>query len=133
MWSVLKNYADGALLFLRLTFGTLFLYLHGFPLLAGGLSKWRSVGADMHAIGITMGESFWGFIAAFSASLGCALFIIGFAFRPSCLMLFLTLLVMAIADYRPRGLMSADYELSLALVFFALMFIGPGKFSFDKG
>lgn len=133
MWSVLKNYSDGALLFLRLTFGTLFLYLHGFPMLAGGLAQWRKVGADMHWIGIHMGESFWGFMAACSESLGCALFIIGFAFRPSCLMLCLTLTVIAIANYRPGTLRSADYEISMALIFFMLMFVGPGKFSFDKG
>ena len=133
MWSVLKNYSDGALLFLRLTFGTLFLYLHGFPMLAGGISQWRKVGANMNYLGITMGESFWGFMAACSESLGCALFIIGFAFRPSCLMLFLTLAVTAFARYRSSGLASADYALSMALVFFALMFVGPGKFSFDKG
>jgi putative oxidoreductase len=133
MWSVLKNYTDGALLFLRITLGSFFLYLHGFPMLAGGLSKWRSVGGEMHYLGITMGASFWGFLAACSESLGCALFIIGFAFRPSCLMLFLTLSVIAFASYRSSGLMRADYPISMALVFFTLMFVGPGKFSFDKG
>ncbi|HEV7405247.1 MAG TPA: DoxX family protein [Chthoniobacteraceae bacterium] len=132
MWSVLKNYSDGALLFLRITLGSWFLYLHGFPLLAGGRGEWRRTGAEMHHLGITMGETFWGFLAACSESLGCALFIIGFAFRPSCLTLFLTLAVMAFAKYH-TSLAIADYSLSMALVFFTLMFVGPGKFSFDKG
>jgi putative oxidoreductase len=133
MWSVLKNYTDGALLFLRITLGSFFLYVHGWPMLAGGLSKWRAIGGAMRHIGVTYGPGFWGFLAAASESLGCLLFVIGFAFRPSCLMLFLTLTVAAIADYHGGGFSRADHAIEMTLVFFALMFVGPGKFSFDKG
>jgi putative oxidoreductase len=133
MWSVLKNYADGAILFFRLTLGTLFIYLHGWPMLAGGLAKWRVIGGAMRHVGITMGPGVWGFLAACSESLGCLLIIIGFAFRPSCLLLFLTLTVAAISDDRTGGLHHADHAIEMALVFFTFMFIGPGKFSLDKG
>ena len=133
MWSVLKNYTDGALLFFRLTLGSFFIYLHGWPMLAGGLSKWRAIGGAMRHLGITLGPGFWGFVAAASESLGCLLFVIGFAFRPSCLMLFLTLTVAAISDYYSGGLHRADHAIEMALVFFTFMFIGAGKFSFDKG
>jgi putative oxidoreductase len=133
MWSVLKNYSDGALLFLRIVLGSFFLYMHGWPLLAGGIRRWREVGGTMRHVGITMAPAFWGFMAACSESLGCLLFIIGFAFRPSCLMLMLTLTVLAIAKYSTSSLSTAELYIDLALVFFTLMFIGPGKFSFDKG
>jgi putative oxidoreductase len=133
MWSGLKNYSDGALLFLRVILGTLFLYLHGWPVLAGGIGRWRGLGEKMGYIGVHIAPGFWGFIAACSESLGCLLFIIGFVFRPSCLMLFLTMTVLAIAEYRSASLGRAEYEIVMALLFFTMMFVGPGKFSVDKG
>ena len=93
----------------------------------------------MRHIGINMAPVFWGFMAASTETLGCLLFVIGLFFRPSALMLFLTMLVAAISDFdSARGTIhssfgEAAHALELALVFFALMFIGPGKFSFDKG
>lgn len=139
MWSALKNYTDAALLFLRVTLGSFFIYAHGWPLLAGGLGTWRRLGLAMHHVGISLAPPFWGFLAACSESLGCLLIVIGLAFRPSCLMLFLTLTIAAIADYAVahggthESFTSAAHATELALVFFALIFIGPGKFSFDRG
>ena len=55
------------------------------------------------------------------------------------LLLFVTLTVAAINDYALAhsgmfsGLEKASHALELAIVFFTLMFVGPGKFSFDKG
>ena len=53
MWKNLSNYRDAALLFLRVTLGCEFIYLHGWPKLAGGLAKWKVVGAAMKHVGIT--------------------------------------------------------------------------------
>jgi len=135
MWSSLKNSSDAALLFLRITLGGLFIYLHGWPMLAGGLKVWKLNGAAMRHLGITFLPAIWGFVAAFSESVGCLLFLIGLFFRPSTLMLALTLLVAAIHDFaKPQGsLMAASHAIELMLVFFTLTFIGPGRFSFDKG
>src|SRR3954471_8513069 len=99
MWSVLKNYTDAALLFLRITLGSFFIYVHGWPMLAGGLTKWRAIGGAMRHIGINMAPGFWGFMAASAETLGCLFFVIGFCFRPSALMLFVTMTVAAIADF----------------------------------
>ncbi len=139
MWSVLKNYSDGALLFLRLTLGTFFLYAHGWPKLAGGLTRWESIGGAMRYVGVSFAPGFWGFMAACSESLGSVLIMIGCLFRPSCLMLVFTLTVAAVYDYsRAKGgtfdsFREASHAIEMALVFFTLMFIGPGKFSVDKG
>jgi len=135
MWSSLKNYSDAALLFLRITLGGLFIRLHGWPMLAGGVSKWKTVGGAMKHLGITFLPAFWGFMAAFSESIGCLLLVIGLFFRPSALMLVLTLLVAAIDDFaKPQGsLVAASHALELMLVFFTLIFVGPGRFSVDKG
>ena len=131
MWSKLSNYRDVALLFFRLTFGPLFIYVHGLPKLAGGLAEWRKLGAAMHSIGIYFWPGFWGFMAAFSETIGVALLIIGFAFRPSCLLLVITLAITAWSG-RSHGLHGESQDLELLLVFVTFMFIGAGKYSVDK-
>lgn len=133
MWSKLSNFRDAALLILRLTFGSFFIYVHGWPKIAGGLTKWKALGGAMKHLGVTFWPGYWGFMAAFAESIGVALLILGFAFRPSCLLLVITMSVAALSDYRARGLGEASHAIELALVFAALMFIGPGKYSLDKG
>lgn len=133
MWSKLSNFRDAALLIFRLTFGSFFIYVHGWPKIAGGLTKWKALGGAMKHLGVTFWPGYWGFMAAFAESIGVALLILGFAFRPSCLLLVITMSVAALSDYRARGLGEASHAIELALVFAALIFIGPGKYSLDKG
>lgn len=133
MWGTLKNYTDAALFFLRLTLGGFFIYVHGWPKLAGGIERWEKVGAAMKHVGVSFAPGFWGFMAASAETLGCLLLMIGFCFRPSCLMLFITMFVASVVDYKSGGLFKASHAIEVGLVFFALMFIGPGKFSVDKG
>jgi putative oxidoreductase len=137
MWAALKNYTDAALLFLRVTLGGFILYVYGWPKLAGGLPRWKAMGAAMQDIGIYFAPGFWGFLAATTASLGSVFLILGFAFRPTCLMFYLTLAVAAVSEYNGRGtyerFLNASHAIELALVFFTLMFIGPGRLSVDKG
>ena len=134
MWKNLSNFRDGALLFLRIAFGGFFIYAHGWPKLAGGLAKWKLLGSmGMKPLGITFWPGFWGFMAAFSESIGVGFLILGLFFRPSCLLLVITMGVAALSEYRSHGLGEASHALELALVFTALIFIGPGKYSIDKG
>ena len=133
MWKNLSNFRDGALLFLRVALGGFFIYAHGWPKLAGGLARWKVIGAAMKHLGITFWPGFWGFMAAFSESIGVGFLILGLFFRPSALLLVITMSVAALSEYRAHGLGEASHALELALVFTALIFIGPGKYSVDKG
>ena len=133
MWKNLSNYRDAALLFLRVTLGTVFIYLHGWPMLAGGLARWKVDGAAMRHVGISFWPGFWGFMAAFSESIGVGLLIVGLCFRPSCLLLVITMTVAALSHYHAHGLGEASHALELGLVFAALIFVGPGKYSVDQG
>ncbi|MDR3403768.1 MAG: DoxX family protein [Chthoniobacter sp.] len=133
MWKNLSNYRDAALLFLRITLGIEYIYVHGWPKLAGGIAKWKAVGAAMKHVGISFWPGFWGFMAAFSESIGVGLLIVGFCFRPSCALLVITLAVAALSDYHAHGLGQASHALELCLVFITLIFVGPGKYSVDQG
>ena len=133
MWKNLSNFRDGALLFLRVALGGFFIYAHGWPKLAGGLAKWQIDGRAMKHLGINFWPGFWGFAAAFSESIGVAFLILGLFFRPSSLLLVITMGVTALSEYRGHVFGEASHALELALVFTALIFIGPGKYSVDKG
>jgi putative oxidoreductase len=131
MWSALKNYSDGALLFVRVILGSLVIWLHGWPKLAAGAGAWRSYAVkELH---ISLWPTFWGFLATFAQTAGCALLILGLFFRPSALLLVIFITLAAVADYTSGGLRHAAGAMELDLFFLCLLFVGPGKFSFDKG
>jgi len=128
----LTKYRETGLLVLRVALGAVFFYVHGWPLLAGGIVKWRELGHEMHWLHISFAPVLWGFMAAFSESIGTLLFMIGLLFRPACILLALTMLVASIVDYKTGGLGRAAHALELFIVFATLIVIGPGKYSVDK-
>lgn len=132
MWSSLGKYRDAALLFLRVALGLFFIYAHGWSKLAGGLPKWKELGKAMKYVGLDYMPAAWGFMAAFSETIGAALIVLGLCFRPACALLLLTMAVAAAMLSRDGDLIKASHPIEMAIVFFSLLFIGPGKYSFDK-
>ncbi|MDB6150559.1 MAG: DoxX family protein [Chthoniobacter sp.] len=131
MWSALKNYSDSVLLIVRVSLGAIILWLHGWPKLAGGIGAWKSYAIkELH---ISFWPVFWGFLATFAQTVGCTLLILGLFFRPSALLLTLLMLFVAAADYTAGGVGRAAHAIELFLFFLCLLFVGPGRFSFDKG
>jgi putative oxidoreductase len=129
----LTKYRESALLFLRVALGLVYIRVHGWPNLAAGPHGWRAMGAAMGYVGIHFQYLFWGLMAALSETLGCVLFILGFLFRPACILLFITLSVAAISLLkRHEGWGAASHPVELAILFLSLIFIGPGKYSVDK-
>jgi putative oxidoreductase len=145
MWAFLSRNRDAGLLMLRLTLGALFLWAHGWAKLTGGIDGWRGIGSAMSSVGITFWPVFWGFMATMAETAGIVLFIIGFAFRPACLLVAFTMAIAGVYMWhhplKPIGLPdsaslgalgSASHAWELGLVFFSMIFIGPGKYSVDK-
>ena len=138
MWKTLANYRDTALLIFRIAFGSFFIYTHGWPKLAGGVVKWKAIGAAAKHIGIDFLPAVWGFLAAFSESIGCVLLILGLFFRPACALLLCTMIVASAMLLDKAGAWSerfgaASHPIELAMLLALLVFIGPGRFSIDKG
>ena len=129
----LTKFRDWGLLFLRVALGSFYIYAHGWHKLAGGVHVWHEVGMATRFVGIRFMPVFWGLMAALSETLGCVLFILGFLFRPACLLLFITLFVASMMHLRTgQGWEAAAHAVELAILFFSLLFIGPGKYSIDK-
>lgn len=132
MFAKLGRFNDFALLVLRVGLGFM-MVLHGYPKLFAGPEKWGKLGGAMANMGITYAPEFWGFMAAFSESIGGALLILGLLFRPAAILLFFTMLVAAMKHlYAGETVMDSSHAIELGIVFFAMIILGPGRYSMDK-
>ncbi len=124
---------DFGLLTIRVSLGIIMM-IHGVPKFLGGTEVLEKVGSAMTYLGIDFAPVFWGFMAAFSEVLGGSLLIIGFLFRPSCFFLGFTMAVATLLNFSIGSDFGSitSHPLSMAFLFFSLMFIGPGKYSVQK-
>ena len=129
----LSKYRDFGLLLMRIGLGVCFIQ-HGWPKLMGGPAVWEKLGAAMQHAGVTAFPVFWGFMAAFSETIGATLLIIGFLFRPACILLAITMTIATILLYHTSGgdFNTYSHPGKMAVVFYSLIFIGAGRFSVDR-
>lgn len=125
------SYKNTGLLLLRIGIGIMFM-LHGWPKMEGGPEQWAKIGANMQLLGIDFMPELWGFMAAFAEVVGGALLVLGLFFRPTLILLIITMLVAALRHISAGdGFISYSHSLEAAILFFALLFIGPGRYSLD--
>ena len=128
----LGNYRNTGLLILRVGLGVMMI-IHGFPKLAGGPAGWESLGSSMKVVGIDFLPVFWGLIAAVTEGIGGLFLILGLFFRPVNMLLVITMVIAALVHFgKGDGIGGASHAIELGIVFFSLIFIGPGKYSIDK-
>lgn len=126
------KYTDTGLLIIRVGLGVMFM-LHGYPKIAGGIEKWVKLGENMEHVGIGFGAAFWGFMAAFAEFGGGLLLVAGLFTRVAGLMMAFTMLIAMMAHLsKGEGLMDASHAVEAGIVFLALYFTGPGKYSLDR-
>ena len=132
-WKFLGRYREEGLLLLRLGWGAMFLF-HGWPLLLGGPARWAGLGRAMGALGIAALPKVWGLAAALCECVGGLCLVLGLFFRPACLALAVTMAVAVHWHFaRGDGLAGAAHALEAGILFLALLLIGPGRYSLDRG
>lgn len=130
---VLGRYQDLGLLVLRLGVGVMFLF-HGWPKISGGPDRWVELGGAMAYLGVHSIPMVWGVLAALSEFFGGICLILGGLFRPACILLTITMAVAATMHLgRGDSLMVASHAIENGFFFFALIFVGPGRHSIDRG
>lgn len=130
--SSLGKYKDIGLLLLRVGLGVMFI-LHGWPKIKGGPEMWQGLGAAMANLGVTAVPAVWGFLAALSEFGGGICLVLGFAFRPACLLMLFTMIVAATHHLMAGdGVNEASHAIEDGVAFLAMFIIGPGKYSVDK-
>ena len=132
IFSRLSRYHHTGLLLLRLGIGAMMI-LHGYPKLTGGPAVWTKIGGAVAVFGLHDFPAFWGFRAAFAEGVGGLLFLVGFLFRPSCLLLIITMCVAASMHLgKGDGFQGASHVVELGILFIAVFIIGPVRYSVDK-
>lgn len=127
----LGKYRNTGLLILRVGLGAMMM-VHGLPKIMGGPDMWAGLGSSMKVIGIGFLPTFWGFMAAIAEGMGGFLLLLGLFFRPVNMLLTFTMVIAALVHFgKGEGLMGASHAVELGIVFFSLIFIGPGKYSVD--
>jgi putative oxidoreductase len=132
MFRFISKYQDAALLIARIGIGLSFLLVHGWGKITGGPVRWERLGGAMKNFGIEFYPVIWGFMAAFSETIGGALIILGLFFRPAASLILITMIVAA-----TRHIMSGDplskvaHPVELGLVMILFLTIGAGKYSLD--
>ena len=123
---------DIGLLIIRIGIGAMMLY-HGLPKLMAGPQNWEVLGKAMGFLGITFAPQFWGFMAAFAEAVGGIALVAGLCFRPFCALLTFEMIVASVMHLsKGDGLFVASHAIELAILFFGLIFIGPGSYSIDE-
>ena len=130
IWNKLSKYRDAGLLIARLGIGLGLLFFHGWGKLIGGPERWAGVGGAMSNFGIDFGHTFFGFLAAFSESIGGILIAAGLFFRPMCAMAAFTMFV-AMSQHFITDQGNPGHAFKNLFVLLGLMMIGPGKYSVD--
>jgi putative oxidoreductase len=132
MFSFLSKYQDGALLIARLGIGLSYIIVHGGKKLISGPERWESYGKVMQNLGIEFFPVFWGFMAAFSETIGGLFLIIGFFFRPAATLILITMFVAATKHFSDGDPLSKiAYPIEMGMIMILFLFIGAGKYSLD--
>jgi putative oxidoreductase len=130
IWNGLARYRDLGLLLLRLGVGLGFIYFHGWAKLSGGPERWAGIGSAVELFGIGFGHTLFGFLAAFSESVGGLLIALGLFFRPAAALL-LTTMIVATTRHIVTGQGTPAHAFKNAWVFLGILFVGPGRYSVD--
>lgn len=129
----LSPYRDIGLLLLRAGIGAMMI-LHGWPKLIAGPEKWEALGRAMEHLGIHFLPAFWGFACAATETIGGALLILGFCFRPVSLLLTFNFIVAAVMLHRTGSdFIGWSRPVEMAILFLGLTIVGAGRHSVDRG
>lgn len=129
----LGKYRETGLLLFRASIGLIIIILIA-PVLWNGESSWEHFGAAMRHLDFHSHYKFWGFVGALLGCAGGVLMILGLFFRVGVLLALVVTVVHLVAVWDNTGDFHARMPaLEMAILLLALLFIGPGKYSVDKG
>ncbi len=131
IWSSLDRYRDHGLLLLRLGFGLVFIWYHGWAKITGGPERWTGLGSATESLGIGFAPLVFGFLAAFAETVGALCIVLGLFFRPAALLLGMVMLV-ATSNHFVTGQGTPAHSFKNLWVLLGLVLIGPGRFSLDR-
>lgn len=131
--SSLNKYREFGLLLLRAAIGIVVIAA-AFPIVAGGSGRWHTAAAPVaHLFHLVNHMALWGAVVAFSELAAGILLLVGLLFRVVCVLMAIVLTVGAFLHFgHHAGAWLMPSVGPALLASYALIFLGPGKYSFDK-
>ena len=118
---------------LRFFTGIIMCYYHGWSKLLSDSSSWERLGNSLTQwIGLDSLKVTFGFMAAFSESIGALLIAIGLLTRPSAFLLGITMMVASSKKISEAGIDGSELPLLFLILCSVIILKGPGKFSMDR-
>ena len=136
MFTFFGNYRDYAPVILRLLLGLTLVFSHGLPKIMSP-GRWEREGQALANLGITFAPVFWGFMAGATELMAGLLLLIGFAVRPSALMMVFIMFVAGLNNVVAAGGLSGlqggrSHPVDFAAGMLALLVLGAGAMSVDR-
>lgn len=128
----LKNEDVG--LFLLRAFMSIFLVACGIRTFMDGAMALKKLGEAAMLLHFPLSSAFWGAITAFSFIWTGIFILLGFYFRLSVFIIFITQFIAILPNFSWWGFVTPPFNPSLILltISLSLMFIGPGKYSINN-
>ena len=135
LFSQVGKYSNFGLLVMRAGIGAI-LIMYGLPKLTHP-EKWAGLGEAMGNLHIHFWPAFWGFMSAFTMTVGGLFCILGLWFRLVCLLLLFNFIVASFVHLYGAGslnerLNDAAHALEFCFLFFGFFFVGAGRLSVDR-
>ncbi len=132
LFSQLGNYRNAGLFIMRCGIGAMMIF-HGLPKITHP-EKWAGLGEAMGNLHIHFLPAFWGFMCAITETIGGLFSILGLWFRLVSLFMIIVFAV-AVTHHimAGDGIGGASEAIELGFVYIGFLFLGPGRFSVDKG
>ena len=126
-------FPETSYLMLRFFTGVMMCYYHGWSKLMADSSRWERLGnALTYLIGLDSLKVTFGFLAAFSESIGSLLIAIGLFTRPATFLLGITMTVASSKKISEAGIDGAELPLIFLILCLVIILKGPGKLSLDR-
>ena len=134
MFKSLAKYADLGLLIGRFGIGPIFI-VFGWQKLSAGQAAWIKIGHAISSLGIHFLPNVWGLLAALSELSGGIFLILGLFFRPAAALIAFTMFIAVISTFgrEPNNFLHYSRPLEMFCIAIIFLFVGPGKYSIDRG
>jgi putative oxidoreductase len=134
MFKSLSKYSDVGLLIGRIGVGAIFIFF-GWHKLFAGQSNWTKIGQAIGSLGIHFYPMIWGLMASLAEFGGGIFLVLGLFFRPAAILLALTMFVAFVSSFKaePHNFTYYSRPLEMLCIALVFLFVGPGKYSIDRG
>ena len=129
----LSSFQETSFFILRFFTGVVMCYYHGWSKLFASVDRWERLGNNLSKLlGIDTLSVPFGFIAAFSESIGALMIAVGLLTRPTAFLLTFTMVVATSKKLFEGGVDAIELPFLFLVLSLVILLKGSGKYSLDQ-